>query len=120
MKIVFIAGPYFGKGDRKEIEKNIRNAEKYQVALANSQVPFFCSHNHTEHFEEKASAPEEFYRKMDMEILKRCCDAVVALPDWETSNGARAEIKWAQENGLPVFFPKSLDGLTEIINWAKS
>ena len=120
MRIIFIAGPYFGKGNREEIEKNIRTAEKYQIALANARVPFFCAHNHTEHFEEKAKAPEEFYRKMDMEILRRACDAILALPDWETSSGAREEIKWARENNLPVFSPKSPNNLDEVIAWAKS
>jgi len=119
MKIIFIAGPYFGKGDKDEIERNIRNAEKYQIALANSGVAFFCSHNHTEHFQEKANASEEFYKAMDMEILKRTCDAVLALPNWKESSGAKEEIKWAKENNIPVFFPKSEEDLKEIIKWAK-
>jgi len=45
---------------------------------------------------------------------------VLALPDWKSSKGAREEIKWAQEKGLPVFFPKSLDDLEKVISWAKS
>src|SRR4030043_428973 len=120
MKIIFIAGPYFSGGDKEKIEKNIRTAEKYQIALANAQVPFFCAHNHTEHFEEKASAPEEFYKKMDMEILKRVCDAALAIPGWEASSGAREEVTWAKSNSLPVFFPKSPKDLDEVIVWAKS
>lgn len=119
MKIVFIAGPYFGKGNKEEIEKNIREAEKYQIVLANSGVAFFCSHNHTEHFEQKANASEDFYRKMDMEILKRACDAVLALPGWEKSEGASEEIKWAKENHIPIFFPKSEKDLGELIKIMK-
>ncbi|MFH1656223.1 MAG: DUF1937 family protein [Candidatus Nealsonbacteria bacterium] len=119
MKIVFIAGPYIGDGNKESIEKNIRNAEKYQIALANAGVGFFCPHNHTEHFQEKANAPEKFYRELDREILKRTCDGILVIPAWETSEGTRAEIEWAKKNNIPTFFPKSVDNLSEIINWSK-
>lgn len=119
MKIIFIAGPYFGDGTKEAIQKNIRQAEQYQIALANVGIPFFCAHNHTEHFEEKAKAPEEFYKRMDMEILKRACDAVLTIPDWETSTGAREEVAWAQQNNIPVFFPKSAEDLSQVITWVR-
>ena len=119
MKIVFIAGPYSGK-NKEIIEKNIRNAEKYQIALANAGVGFFCPHNHTGHFEEKATAPEEFYRKLDREILKRTCDGILVIPGWENSEGTKLEVEWARENNIPTFFPKSPKDLSEVINWSKN
>ena len=71
MKIVFIAGPYIGDGTYESIEKNIRKAEKYQIALASQRIGFFCSHNHTEHLGEKgADAPEQFYYELDLHFLK--------------------------------------------------
>jgi len=42
MKIVFIAGPYTGDGTFESIERNIREAEKYQIALANKEIGFFA------------------------------------------------------------------------------
>ena len=114
MKIVYIAGPYYGDGRRETIEKNIREAEKYQIALANHRIGFFCSHNHTEHFQEKAKAPEDFYYDLDFHILKNIADAILAIPGWENSKGARKEIDWAKENGLPIFYPKSPEDLKEI------
>jgi hypothetical protein len=117
MKIVFIAGPYFGNGDREKIEQNIRNAEKYQIALANEGIGFFCSHNHTEHFEEKAKASEDFYKEMDMMILQKTADAILAIPGWENSAGAKNEVAWAKKNNLPIFYPESPDDLEEIIKW---
>ncbi len=119
MKIIFIAGPYFGGGDSNKIEKNIRNAEKYQIVLANHGIGFFCPHNHTEHFEKKANASENFYRELDMLFLKRAADAMLALPDWEESKGSKAEIEWARKNKFKILFPKSPDDLEEIIKWAK-
>jgi len=119
MKIIFIAGPYFGDGDREKIEGNIRNAEKYQIALANAKIGFFCSHNHTERFEVKATADADFYRAMDLVFLEKTADAMIAIPGWETSGGTRAEIEFAKSRRIPVFFPKSPEDLGEVIAWAK-
>lgn len=119
MKIIFIAGPYYSGGDIEKIERNICNAEKYQIALANAGAGFFCAHNHTRHFEVKAKTPESFYKELDMEFLKRAADAVLAIPGWENSGGAKQEVEWAQRNGLRVFYPKSPDDLGEAVKWAK-
>ena len=81
---------------------------------------FFCAHNHTEHFQDKASAVEEFYKELDFEFLKRSANAVLAMPNWEKSLGARREIEWAkQQKDLPIFYPKSPDDISEIVRWAK-
>lgn len=119
MKILFIAGPYFSDGEYQKIENNIRMAEKYQIALANQGIGFFCSHNHTEHFEKKANAPEEFYKEMDLLILQRATDAMIAIPGWENSPGAKNEVAWAEENSMKIFYPRSHNDLDEIIKWVK-
>lgn len=121
MKIIFIAGPYTGDGTFESIERNIREAEKYQIALANKEIGFFCAHNHTEHFSSKkgATAPEDFYYELDLQFLKRLADAVLAMPGWEQSWGAKREIEWAQKNNLPIFFPKSPDDIQDIVEWNK-
>ncbi len=120
MKIIFIAGPYYSEGDPEKIKKNIHNAEQYQIALANQRIGFFCPHNHTKNFEQKAEASEEFYREMDILFLQRVADAIIAIPGWENSQGAKEEIKWAKENNLKIFFPTSPNDLQEVIKWAKS
>lgn len=119
MKIVFIAGAYFGNGNIEQIEINIREAEKYQIALANNGIGFFCPHNHTEHFEKKASASENFYRKLDMEFLRRASDAILMIPGWEKSKGAKAELEYAKyKESMYIFYPKSPQDISEIIEWA--
>ena len=121
MKIVFISGPYFSDGKWETIEKNIREAEKYQLALINRGIGAFCAHNHTEHFGSKgANQPEEFYHELDMEFLKRACDAVAAIPGWENSQGAVGEIKWAKENNIKIFYPKSPEDIKEIAKWVRN
>jgi len=121
MKIVFISDPYTGNGAIDEIEQNIREAEKYQISLANDEVGFFCGHNHTEHFSSRkgATAPEKFYYDLDFQFLMRAADAVLAMPNWEQSGGARQEIGWAKENGLKIFYPKDPTDIKEIVDWAK-
>ena len=121
MKIVFIAGPYTGDGTFESIERNIREAEKYQIALANREIGFFCAHNHTEHFSSKkgATPPESFYYELDFQFLRQVADAVLAMPNWEKSWGAKREVKWAKEKGMKIFYPKNPTDIEEIVDWAK-
>ena len=119
LKIIFVAGPYFGDGSYNMIDQNIRDAEAFQIALVNRGIHCFCAHNHTNHFEVKAKASEIFYKAFDTEVLRILCDAVLAMPRWKESSGARDEIKWAEENNVPIFFPKSSEDLDEIEHWFK-
>jgi hypothetical protein len=119
LKMVGIVGPYFGDGNYNTIEENICRVEKFAIALANRGIPFFCAHLHTRHFEVKAKAPEDFYKKQDMHILLSICSALLAVPGWETSDGARIETMTFQQLGRLVFFPKSPDDLDEVEKWAQ-
>lgn len=123
MKIVFIAGQlttgWDGKGT-EVIENNIRKAEAFQVALCNLGIGVFCPHSHTALHHMKGSvAPETFYNDLDLEFLKRC-DALLALPDWEKSNGARKEVEWAIKSRIPIFYPADIKDLNEIVEWNKN
>ncbi|HCR52393.1 TPA: hypothetical protein DIV48_01940 [Candidatus Kaiserbacteria bacterium] len=119
MKIIFIAGPLTtgGDGSSAYIEKNIRIAEEYAFALAKVGVGFFCAHTHTSNHH--GHAPEPFYYELDFEILKRAADALLAIPGWEKSLGARKEVEWARENGLKAFYPKDSTDIEDIVRWAK-
>lgn len=50
------------------------------------------------------------YAETNMAILERS-DAVFLVPNWETSNGTKAEIKRAKELNIPIF--ENLDKLAE-------
>lgn len=122
MKIVFIAGPLTtgGDGSRECIANNLKNAERYSVALANAGIGYFCSHSHTCFHNEKGSvAKEKYYYDLGLQFLKRMADAVLAMPGWEKSFGAKREVSWAKKNKMPVFFPKNPNNIEDIIEWAK-
>lgn len=120
MKIVYIAGPLTTGWDFKDIsyiKEKIHAAEAYQVALANDGIGAFCPHAHTQFQGEKGSiAPESYYYELDLQFLYRA-DAVLAMPGWEKSVGAKIEVEWAKENNLPIFYPKSPDDIGDIIDW---
>jgi hypothetical protein len=123
MKVVFIAGPLTtgGDGSRAYIESNVKKAEAYSISLANAGIYFFCAHMHSSfHTEKGSTAPEEYYYKLDFEILKRAADAVLAVPGWEKSMGAKKEVEWAEKNKIKVFYPKDPSDIQGIIVWAKA
>jgi len=103
MKMLFIAGPYFGDGKFETIEANIQRAKQAAIEIANAGVPFFCPHMHTAHFQIDARAPEPFYRRLALHILGTACKAVYLLPGWENSKGTQDEIALAKALHLPVF-----------------
>jgi hypothetical protein len=124
MKIVYIAEPlttgWDGK-DREHIARRIKDAETYGVVLANAGIGFFCPHAHTAFHHEKGSVvPEDYYYELGGEFLKRSADAVLAMPGWENSVGAKFEVELGIKNNLPIFYPKSIDDLDEIIKWANN
>jgi len=87
-------------------------------------LQIFCPHLNTAQFERKAGAAEDFYKKLDFIIMDRLVKsggrgALVAMPRWKSSSGARAEVAWAEQNNIPIFFPDSpgLESLTHIWNW---
>lgn len=126
MKIVFISGPLTsGAGSeqparREYIANNVKRAEQYQIALANAGIGSFCAHTHTlNHHEKGSTAPEQYYYELDQQFLYRASDAVLAMPGWEKSKGASAEVEWAIEHKLPVFYPASPNDIDDIIEWAQ-
>lgn len=111
-----------GDGKVETIERNIREAEKYAIALADRQVGFFCPHKHTEHFNggQKSTAPEQFYYDLDFYFLMHIADAVLVVPGWENSSGTKRELEWVKAKGLKTFYPKDPTDIGEVVKWAKA
>jgi len=99
MKVIYIAGPFNG-GNAWEVEKNIRKAEELSLQVWEMGAAAICPHTNTRHFHGVLRSEE--WLNGYLEILRRC-DAVLTVPTWQSSPGARAEIARAGDLGIPVF-----------------
>lgn len=100
MKLVYIAGPYRSTTENKVYE-NIQRARAVALEVWTLGYVALCPHLNTAFF--GGECPDDVWLKGDLEILARC-DALCLVPGWEASSGSRAEIEFAQEKGIPVFY----------------
>lgn len=99
--VCYIAGPFRGK-DSWEMEQNIRRAEA--LALEVWRTPgcaAVCPHSNTRYFQ--GVLPDERWLDGDLAILKKC-DGVLMTPDYQRSYGAKAELLFALNHSIPIFF----------------
>jgi len=102
MKIIYIAGKYSG-----DIDANIQAAREVAEQLWAAGDAVICPHTNTAHF---VQATYEQYLRGDLLILSRC-DAIVMLPGWEESNGARGELRFACLHNIPAYLWPSMKAL---------
>ena len=60
-----------------------------------------CPHANTRFFQ--GALPDAVWLVGDLELLRRC-DAVIVTGQWHRSEGTRAEINFANDLKIPVFF----------------
>ena len=99
MKVIYIAGKYRG-ATPWEVEQNIRAAEDIAAKVWAMGHAALCPHANSRHMEGVAS--DEHFLAGTLELMRRC-DAVLLVPNWHRSEGARAEIAEAERLGMPVF-----------------
>jgi hypothetical protein len=100
VKVVYIAGPFRGKS-HWDVAQNIRRAEALALEVWKLGAAAICPHLNTAHFQD--AAPDKVWLEGDIEILKRC-DWLLVTPDWDTSQSAMAEVRFAIDNNIPVFY----------------
>ena len=88
-KIAYVCGPYRAE-TKEEIEANIRNAERVARSLWAYNIPTFCPHLNTQHFD--GLCPDELFLEFDKVILRDICSLLVLLPIWERSSGSKEEL----------------------------
>lgn len=109
MGIVYTAGPY-RPGHGRTVADNIAAARKVAIELWRMGHFALCPHLNTANFEEDAELPDEYYLDGDLKALARC-DAVVMLPTWTESEGAKGEHDYALAAGIPVYYYPDLPEL---------
>ena len=116
MKKIYIAGAIQGK-DLLESLNNIRKGIKLSVEVLKANfAPFSPFIDFQYSFIEPITIDEYYaYSMAWLEVS----DALLLVPGYENSKGTQAEIKRAQELGIPVF--TSLSALIEhFSNWSIS
>ena len=106
--ILYLSGPY-SAGNGRTVADNIAVARRYAVAAARKGWAAFCPHLNTSGFEVTCpEIPHSAWLAGDLAILDRldpATDAMLLLPGWEQSKGARLERDWAIHLNLEVFDP---------------
>lgn len=108
--IIYIAGPFRGPS-HWAIYNNILEAERLALEVWKNGAVAICPHANTAHFQ--LELPNSVWLEGDLEILKRC-DAVLVTPRWRQSEGAIAEVDFAQERDIQV-----LESVEEFKEWLK-
>lgn len=98
LPLVYVAGPYRSDTEWGVIQ-NIRNAEFWALELWTLGIPAICPHKNTAGF--GGACDDTVWLAGDLEMMRRC-DAVYAIPGWEDSAGATAEVIEAHAINLPV------------------
>jgi nucleoside 2-deoxyribosyltransferase len=99
---IYIAGPIRAKTLALE-KANIERARDACADLILIGHAPFCPHTHTENFGRLYPAiTYEDYMRMDLQWLD-LCDAVLMLPGWKQSQGAKLEYLYAAKLGLPIY-----------------
>lgn len=91
MKVIYIAGKYRGRTPW-EVEQNIRTTKKITTRVWAKGMVALCPHANSRHME--GVATDEVFLAGTMELLRRS-DAVLLVPNWRDSAGARAEVEEA-------------------------
>lgn len=98
MKVIYIAGKYRGP-NAWAIEQNIRAAEEVAARVWAAGHVALCPHANSRHMDGVAS--DDHFLAGTLELMRRC-DAVVLVPNWKDSAGARAEVAEADRLGIEV------------------
>lgn len=99
MKVVYVAGKYRGP-NAWAVEGNIRHASQFAAQVWSFGIAALCPHTNSAHME--GIADDAMFLAGTLEMMRRC-DAVLLIPGWQDSAGARAEAAEADRLGIPVF-----------------
>lgn len=109
--LVYLACPYSAPTAEGRLE-NFRQANIAASRLMNAGEMILCPVSHSHPIAVEAGLPTnwEFWEKIDRAYLSCCYKMIVMmLPGWGSSKGVAAEIKIAEEFGIPITYLKLTD-----------
>lgn len=101
MKIIYVAGPYRADGWHN-VWENIMAARAAAREAWKLGWAVICPHANSI-FMDGPDITDLAFLAGDLEIVRRC-DAMLMLPGWEQSVGARGEHALAEGLGLPIYY----------------
>lgn len=110
--LVYLAGPYSAR-DRTGVEANIARAVDWGVRVAELGACPVIPHANTADARFEAAQPYPFWIAATLSLL-RVCHAVLLIPGWENSGGARGERDEALRKLIPIF---TTDELQKLARW---
>ena len=111
--LVYVAGP-FSASNREGVEANIRAAERWGLEVARHGGMPVIPHANTSMPAFEEVQPYQFWIRGTLALL-RACDAVLMIPGWKKSSGARGECADARFRGMRVFDGDDVEALYEWI-----
>ena len=100
LKVIYIAGPYRNKSEY-EVAMNIYWAGECALDVWKLGGVALCPHKNTAFFGGARDIPDEVWIQGDLELLSRC-DAILLMPNWKHSTGAKNERKYAKEHNITI------------------
>ncbi len=113
---VYVAGAFSGKDsdpirNRLEVEANVLAAEAMGVEVSRLGAYPIIPHANTANPAFEKTQDYDFWIKGTLKLMFKC-DAVLMIPNWGASSGARKEEREARAKNLPVFY-----SLSELREW---
>lgn len=105
-ELIYLACPYSHKDSEIQKQRFLQVNEVAAKLMAEGHY-LFSPISHTHPIAEAGSLPRgwQYWEGYDREMIKHCkCLVVVTLDGWKESTGVQAEIKIAEEMGIPVEF----------------
>ena len=103
MKVIYIAGHYRSDKGEWYVTQNIEAAASAALFVWLYGGVALCPHKNTSLFGGAYGIPDRTWLDGDLELLSRC-DAIWALPGWDTSSGAQAEVEFAEDLNMPILY----------------
>jgi len=112
--VVYVAGPYRGPTEAA-VFANILAAREASIGLWRLGFAPICPHLNS--LLMGGAVTDSDFLQGDIEILARC-DAVLLLPNWNSSEGASGERNFAVREGLPllVWERRKADGTMRVVD----
>ena len=103
MKVIYIAGQYRSERGEYYVRMNIRAAEQAALFVWINGGVALCPHKNTAGFGGAHGLPGKTWLIGDLELVARC-DALWALPGWDTSEGATIEVEHAKSQEITILY----------------